>query len=408
VGLGRVEIVLGEIPVRFFGFLVTARVDVDQPATVREQLLPEIGIAPVHAALHGNAPLGHHPVQREQRRAQHETLAARGDGPRRRVEMERERRQRLLRFGDGFGEPRAPLQQALGQPVAQSDEGNVAQMHARLPRVEFPTVTVADQARMRGGIEKFRTRLEGRRYQHMRQPILRPPEQRQGITDIKPHRLAPAGDRDVQARICVLGKRAHLFGDEIGDGGVVPLRENVVERLTVRCGDDVNVVLGEGDRRQAVIGAQPMEPAGILGQQGVPRLLGAAPRRDQADPGRHPGGLPVDRERVERLGDDLRRQAGHREQDAARRSVGVIARLQHDRARMLFAADMARRRPICARRKLAASAIVFAWARLRLPRLPGLLSLPSRAAIKPRRAGAAGISPGNLNQVIKSRTQFFA
>jgi hypothetical protein len=126
MGLGRIEILLRQISVSSFGLLR----NLTESATEAEQLAPHAALAPVHATLCGDAPFGHHPIERELRRLQAEIFAARGHRSRCGVEMQRERRQRLLRFGDGVGEARPAFEQALRQPVAQPNKRDWAQMYA--------------------------------------------------------------------------------------------------------------------------------------------------------------------------------------------------------------------------------------------------------------------------------------
>src|SRR5690349_5191877 len=108
----------------------------------------------------------------------------------------------------------------------------------------------------------------------MREPILLAAEQRQRVADVKAHRLAPAGDRDVEARIRVGRDVAHLFGDEIRNRGVVGLLEDVVERLAVRSRYDADISNPEGYRGQAVILAQPPKPT-LVREQRALRLFRA-------------------------------------------------------------------------------------------------------------------------------------
>ena len=121
----------------------------------------------------------------------------------------------------------------------------------------------------------------------------------------------------MEARVRIGGDFANLFGDEVGDGGVVRFPENVVERRAARCSDDVKVFRSERYLRQAVISAQPVKPALVRKERAL-RFFRAAPSRDDPDFRRHPSRLSRYRERVDGFGDDLRRKPGHREQDATR------------------------------------------------------------------------------------------
>ena len=65
-----------------------------------------------------------------------------------------------------------------------------------------------------------------------------------------------------------------------------------------------------------------MEPAELVREQREAGTLGAFGGGDEMDLGRDEGRIRGDRERIERFGDDLRRQAGDGEQDTAGAGAG--------------------------------------------------------------------------------------
>jgi hypothetical protein len=56
----------------------------------------------------------------------------------------------------------------------------------------------------------------------------------------------------------------------------------------------------------------------MIGKQRKPRILFTPPGGDDPDLGRYPGRPAFDRKGIEGFGDDLRREASHREQDTTR------------------------------------------------------------------------------------------
>lgn len=129
----------------------------------------------------------------------------------------------------------------------------------------------------------------------------------------------------MQCRVGICGEPAHEFGDLVGRQLVLAHVGDVVQRLAVVVGQHMDARRVERDLGQAVVGAQALEPAWVVGQQRQPRLLGAARRRYEVNLGRHETIFFVAlREREHGLGDDLRRQAGDRQQDAATIAGGVV------------------------------------------------------------------------------------
>jgi len=88
--------------------------------------------------------------------------------------------------------------------------------------------------------------------------------------------------------------------------------------------EDVNVRRVKRDRRQRVVAAKAVEPAGIVREQRQLCFFGAAAGGDQVNLGRNERvGRRGDGESVECFGDDLWRETGNREQDTAREALGA-------------------------------------------------------------------------------------
>jgi len=159
--------------------------------------------------------------------------------------------------------------------------------------------------------------------QDVGEAVLGPPVKAQGVAGIETHRLAAAGDGDVQGRRRVLGERAHALGDDVGHPGVVLGRADVLQRLAVGVHRHVDVARLEAHPVQPVLAQEGMEPAGRLAQQvqeGVP----APPRGgDELHLGGHEKGLAAHRQRVEGLRDDLGREPRDEQQHAARVALRV-------------------------------------------------------------------------------------
>jgi hypothetical protein len=159
----------------------------------------------------------------------------------------------------------------------------------------------------------------------VRELVLRAAVERQRVAEKETHRLAAAGDRDVQRAVRVGGELADQGGDAVGGAAVVFRRADVVERPAAGVFEDVDGGGGEIDRRQRVVPAEAVEPSRFFGEQGEAGLFGAAAGGDQV----HLGGDERVRrrgngERVEGLGDDLRRQAGDGDENAAETKGGII------------------------------------------------------------------------------------
>lgn len=112
-------------------------------------------------------------------------------------------------------------------------------------------------------------------------------------------------------------EQAHALDDGVCRERIVRVVANVIERGAVGPFDQMDVRFVESDFRQLVVGAQAMEPTGLGMKQLQAGVVGPACGRDEADLGRNPARRGCDRERIERFGDDLRRQTGDRQQNAA-------------------------------------------------------------------------------------------
>jgi len=126
----------------------------------------------------------------------------------------------------------------------------------------------------------------------------------------------------VQGGAVVAGEFGDQRGDGVGRRRVFGRGANVGERRAVRAGDDVEVCSGKVRPTQhRVVGQQGMELPAVRVQQGSLRQPRPFGRGDEVNFGGQEGNIAM-RQRVERLGDDLRRQAGNAEQDAARKVGG--------------------------------------------------------------------------------------
>src|ERR1700675_4218483 len=95
----------------------------------------------------------------------------------------------------------------------------------------------------------------------MRESILGPPEQRQGITCIKAHSLPPASKRYMQGAIGIRCQLPHIVRDEIGGALIFLCTADVLQGLSIAPSKNMNVLLLKVDSRQTVVAAEPMEPS---------------------------------------------------------------------------------------------------------------------------------------------------
>ena len=139
-----------------------------------------------------------------------------------------------------------------------------------------------------------------------------PPEQRQRIADIKPHRLAATGNRHVQFGLLIgtqiINKTYNLIGRQI----VFPRRTDIRQRLTCFPLNHVNTIRIETDSRQSIFRTQAPEKT-VLTQQRTDNIFRPRLRGQHMDFFRQPLVLRV--QRIKRFGYDLRRHAGYRYQD---------------------------------------------------------------------------------------------
>ncbi len=252
------------------------------------------------------------------------------DAARGQVDLQFGRCQRVPGGFDGFVVAGATGEQRFRQAVAQADEGQFGERHLRLRAVdETPARQFEDMAHGCRVVEAA-ARLEGRRDQDVRELVLRATIERQRVAEKEAHRLAAAGDRDMQRAVGIGSELANQGSDAVGGAAVVFGRADVVERPAVGVFKDVDGVGGESDTRQRVVATEVVEPARCLRQQCQARFFGAAAGGDQVDlVGYERGSRWGDGEGVERFGDDLRRQAGDGDENATGIVVGVFAALGH-------------------------------------------------------------------------------
>jgi hypothetical protein len=194
---------------------------------------------------------------------------------------------------DGFVVARAPGEQRFGQAVAQADEGQFGERDLRAGAVDQAAAGHFDDVAAWRRVVEADAGLEGLRDQDVRELVLRATVERQRVAEEEAHRLAAAGDRDVQRAVGVGGELADQGGDAVGGAAVVFRRADVVERPAVGVFEDVDGVGGEADRRQRVVPAEAVEPARFVGEQRQAAFLGAAAGGDQVDFGGDEGAAPV-------------------------------------------------------------------------------------------------------------------
>ena len=68
--------------------------------------------------------------------------------------------------------------------MTQTDEGNLGKHYLRISRIHELVVTRGDDAAVRCRVEKLPTGFEGLGDENVREPVLRPPEQRQCVTPL--------------------------------------------------------------------------------------------------------------------------------------------------------------------------------------------------------------------------------
>jgi hypothetical protein len=263
-------------------------------------------------------------------RRQRECLAGGTHAARFEVDLQFGGRERVAGGFDGFVVARAPGEQRFGQAVAQADEGQFGERDLRAGAVDQAAAGHFEHAAARRRVVEAEAGLEGLRNQDVRELVLRAAVERQRVAEKETHRLAAAGDRDVQCAVRVGGELADQGGDAVGGAAVVFRRADVVERPAAGVFEDVDGGGGEIDRRQRVVPAEAVKPSRFFGEQGEAGLFGAAAGGDQV----HLGGDERVRRRgngegVEGLGDDLRRQAGDGDENAARELVRLLAGVEH-------------------------------------------------------------------------------
>ena len=169
----------------------------------------------------------------------------------------------LLGFGDRLAEAAFALQQGVIQAVAQAHKGNIGKHDAGILGVQgfAGRVVAVDDMRIGRGVVKLRVRFVVGGYQHMAEAVLRAAIQRQGVTGIKAHGFAAAGNGDVQRSLRVGGQCPDPFGNAIGHGLVIGLRADVGQRLAIGLLQDVDVAFGKLRQGQVVVMVKARQPA---------------------------------------------------------------------------------------------------------------------------------------------------
>lgn len=163
-----------------------------------------------------------------------------------------------------------------------------------------------------GGIVEVAFAFEGFADQDMGHPILRAPEQREGIPGIEAHGFAPHGKGDVQVAFRSFRQSAYKANDCVGRPMVLFDSANIFQWDPVGVVNDMNAACIGVYQGKLIVPQEALKPAGF-GIEEIEQGRGfSASSGGQVDivgdPGASaPGGR--DSECVQRFGQDLRAQA---------------------------------------------------------------------------------------------------
>ena len=137
--------------------------------------------------------------------------------------------------------------------------------------------------------------------------------------------LRPPGDRDVQRGVVVPSEIAHHRGDRVGGAGVVVRGADIAQRPAVGIAQHMDVLRFEHDGGQTVVYSQSVEPTALGMQERFARSFSTISGRDEMNLGGDKRRFLIDREGIQGLGDDLRRQTGNRDQQTGVRNLAAAS-----------------------------------------------------------------------------------
>ena len=270
---------------------------------------------------------GHQAIEGQFHRGHLQPLAPGAQAAPRQVDDQRRRLQGALGGGHRLAKAGGASEQPLVEAVAQPDKGDFRQGDLGVAGVGQLVVAQGNDVVISRGVIKGGAALEGRRDQHMRQAVLGPAKETQGIAQVIAHGLAPPGDGDMQGGVGIGGEGAQGLGDGIRRPLVVRRGADVLQGRAVGVAQHLDMAGVEGHGRQLVVPAQAVKPARVRAQEPQPGRLGALGGGEQVDLGGDKGRLALHRQGIEGLGHHLGGQAGDGQQDAAGKAREPIAKL---------------------------------------------------------------------------------